>query len=104
MPKYIPPHLRVGYVPEPVRTLMPVLTRRGVHYKSQESGVLSHDIHIRVFDKNAPLKTSRQVKLRHLLSRKKIRSVLKGKSKKVGVRSAEYKKSRVTRKRKRHTK
>ena len=74
---YVPPHLRPGFKRE--APLTQKVRRRGVHYKSDKSFLPTHNISERRINLEAPLKTAREVKKIHLLSRKQIKSVLKGK-------------------------
>jgi hypothetical protein len=99
MPKYVPPHLRPGYIPEVPKTVTSVIGRkRGIHFKSDITGLPSHNIKTRFFDKNEPLKLSRQVNRSRLLSRRTIKSALKGKrTSRIKARSAEPMKRRRTR-------
>jgi len=44
MPAYVPPHLRPGY--KPASPPKPVEKRRGVHYKSNETGLPTHNLKV----------------------------------------------------------
>jgi hypothetical protein len=75
---YVPPHLRPGYVkPEPPQA--PAPRGRGAHFRSSETGLPSHNLTHHVYNRNAPPINARRVTMLRLLSRKPIKSALKGK-------------------------
>lgn len=93
---YIPPHLRPGWIaPPPPAPKAP--KPRGVHYKSNDTGLPSTNQHWHRYEKNAaPAEQARNVSV--ALSKRKVRAVkvptykrksaLKGKSKHRQTRAA----------------
>jgi hypothetical protein len=86
MPQYVPPHLRPGYKAEPKAVAEePKAERRGVHFKSNISGLPSHNQRWHRYNKTpARSPTSAEKKaLKYNLSRRKVltkkrKSALKG--------------------------
>jgi len=83
---YIPPHLRPGYTPT-VRA-QPAPRRRGVHFKSNNTGLPTHNLTMHRYNKNAPHPTMRQIIRTRLLSKSKLKSAIKGKTNKRRAKSA----------------
>ena len=70
MPPYVPPHLRPGYKPTPVE---PVVRRRGVHFKSNTTGLPSHDLRVHRYNKTparSPTEAEKKAKKYNLSKRK----------------------------------
>jgi len=75
---YVPPHLRPGYVkPDPPAPSKP--KRRGAHFRSNETGLPSHNLTHHRYNRNGPTLSSRQVNRIRLLSRRPVKSAIKGK-------------------------
>jgi hypothetical protein len=92
MPAYVPPHLRPGYKAVAAAEAKAVAgpRRRGVHFKSNVSGLPSHNIRWHRYNKTpARSPTSAEKKaLKYNLSRRKVltkkrKSALKGKKRTV---------------------
>ena len=87
---YIPPHLRPGWVPPPPPA--PKAPKpRGVHYKSNNTGLPSTNLQIHRYEKNAPTKTftigKRKLRVEKVPTYRR-KSALKGKSKHRQTRAA----------------
>lgn len=78
---YIPPHLRPGYVASvPAPAPVPVVKRRGAHFKSNESGLPTQNRTEHRYNRNAPIISFRDVTRARLLTRRQApKSALKGK-------------------------
>ena len=105
---YIPPHLRPGWVP-PAPPAPKAPKPRGVHYKSNNTGLPSTNQHWHRYEKNAPALTltlgKRKLRAEKVPTHRR-KSALKGKSKHHQTRvakSAEKEKSHVRKTQKAHS-
>jgi hypothetical protein len=91
---YLPPHLRPGYKPEPKKAPSP--TRRKAHFKSNTTGLPTHNLTIKLYNRDTPFKTPREIRKQSLKSKLKRKSSLKKTLKKTRlVKSASLKNKRV---------
>ena len=88
MPPYVPPHLRPGY--KPVEAPADKPKRRRPHFKSNATGLPTHDLTVKVYNKNnyKTLKSARQIRTMALHSRRKVKSALKKAPKQKRTRAA----------------
>ena len=98
---YVPPHKRPGYKPAEVSE--PLTKRRKAHFKSNATGLPTHNLTIRLYNKNnnTTLKSARQIRAITLKSRRKVKSVLKKVRKQIPTRVV--KSASSLNKRNRHT-
>ena len=80
MPGYVPPHLRPGYVPSAPKPAVPALPKkRGIHFKSNVSGLRSENERWHRFTiKNGvktPTRAERATSVSKRLSKRKVRTV-----------------------------
>ena len=92
MPGYVPPHLRPGYVPSAPKPVAPQgPKKRGIHFKSNVSGLRSENERWHRFTiKNGvktPTRKERAISASKALSKRKVRTV-KAKSAVKGTRKA----------------
>ena len=96
---YVPPHKRPGFKPNAVPA--PVVPRKRAHFKSDATGLPTHNLVVKLYNKNnnTTLKSARQIRKIALKSRKKAKSAIKKVHKKTRV----VKSASPPNKRNRHT-
>jgi hypothetical protein len=96
---YVPPHKRPGFKPNAAPAQ--VVPRKRAHFKSDATGLPTHDLVVKLYNKNnnTTLKSARQIRKIALKSRKKAKSAIKKVHKKTRV----VKSASPPNKRNRHT-